>query len=259
MTVDLTRDGHIATLTLNRPDALNAFNSVQLQTFLDRLDEVRNDASVRVVILTGAGERAFAAGADIKEMVDLDRDGGLAFGRLGHAITRGVETLPQPVIAAVNGFALGGGCELALGADIRLCSENAVFAQPEVSLGIPPGWGGSQRLVRAVGPGMAAELILSGRRVKAEEALRIGLVNAVYPLAELMPKAIELATSIAANSPLAVRASKRLMQLAFNGQVVSGLDTECNLFADAFATADQKEGMRAFVEKRTPAFSDEEA
>lgn len=259
MTVDLTRDGHIATLTLNRPDALNAFNSVQLQTFLDRLDEVRNDSSVRVVILTGAGERAFAAGADIKEMVDLDRDGGLAFGRLGHAITRGVETLPQPVIAAVNGFALGGGCELALGADIRLCSENAVFAQPEVSLGIPPGWGGSQRLVRAVGPGMAAELILSGRRVKAEEALRIGLVNAVYPLAELMPKAIELATSIAANSPLAVRASKRLMQLAFNGQVVSGLDTECNLFADAFATADQKEGMRAFVEKRTPAFSDEEA
>ena len=240
MTVDLTRDGHIATLTLNRPDALNAFDSVQLQTFLDRLDEVRNDSSVRVVILTGAGERAFAAGADIKEMVDLDRDGGLAFGRLGHAITRGVETLPQPVIAAVNGFALGGGCELALGADIRLCSENAVFAQPEVSLGIPPGWGGSQRLVRAVGPGMAAELILSGRRVKAEEALRIGLVNAVYPLAELMPKAIELATSIAANSPLAVRASKRLMQLAFNGQVVSGLDTECNLFADAFATADQK-------------------
>ena len=259
MTVDLTRDGHIATLTLNRPDALNAFDSVQLQTFLDRLDEVRNDSPVRVVILTGAGERAFAAGADIKEMVDLDRDGGLAFGRLGHAITRGVETLPQPVIAAVNGFALGGGCELALGADIRLCSENAVFAQPEVSLGIPPGWGGSQRLVRAVGPGMAAELILSGRRVKAEEALRIGLVNAVYPLAELMPKAIELATSIAANSPLAVRASKRLMQLAFNGQVVSGLDTECNLFADAFATADQKEGMRAFVEKRTPAFSDEEA
>jgi enoyl-CoA hydratase len=258
MTVDLARDGSVATITLNRPDALNAFNSAQLNEFVTRLAEVREDRTVRAVILTGAGDRAFAAGADIKEMVDLDRAGGLSFGRLGHAITRGVETLPQPVIAAVNGFALGGGCELALAADFRICSENAVFAQPEVGLGIPPGWGGSQRLVRAIGPGMAAELILTGRRVKAEEALRIGLVNAVYPGAELLDQARALATNIAANSPLAVRASKRLMQLAFNGQTVSGLDTELQLFADAFATVDQKRGMRAFVDKRSPVFTDDE-
>jgi enoyl-CoA hydratase len=168
-----------------------------------------------------------------------------------------VETLPQPVIAAVNGFAMGGGCELALACDFRVASENAVFGQPEVGLGIPPGWGGTQRLVRAIGPGMAAELILTGRRVKADEALRIGLVNAIFPQEDLLPKAAEMAETIARHSPLAVRSSKRLMQLAFNGQVVSGLDTELNAFADAFETADQPEGMRAFVEKRSPVFLDE--
>jgi enoyl-CoA hydratase len=218
--------------------------------------DIKSNRSVRAVILTGAGEKAFAAGADIKEMASLDRAAGLEFGRLGHAATRAVEVLPQPVIAAVNGFAMGGGCEIALGSDIRICSENAVFAQPEVGLGIPPGWGGTQRLVRAVGPGMAAELILTGRRVKAEEALRIGLVNAVYPIAELMDRARELAEQIAKNSPLAVRSAKRLMQLAFNGQTISGLDTELHAFADAFSTGDQKEGMAAFVEKRAPNFVD---
>jgi enoyl-CoA hydratase len=151
---------------------------------------------------------------------------------------------------------MGGGCELALAADIRLASENAVFGQPEVGLGIPPGWGGTQRLVRAVGPGMAAEMILTGRRVKADEALRIGLVNAVLPLAELLQKAREMADAIAKNSPLAVRSAKRLMQLAFNGQVTSGLDTELQGFADSFGTADQIEGMTAFIEKRSPVYSD---
>jgi enoyl-CoA hydratase len=256
MAVDLTVDGPIATVTLNRPEALNAFNTQQLHDVVSTFREVAETPSIRVVILTGSGEKAFAAGADIKEMVGLDRTGGLEFGRLGHAATRCVEVLPQPVIAAVNGFAMGGGCEIALGADIRICSENAVFAQPEVSLGIPPGWGGSQRLVRAVGPGIAAEMILTGRRVKAEEALRIGLVNAVYPLSELLPRANELAMQISRNSPLAVRSAKRLMQLAFNGQVISGLDTECEAFADAFATDDQKEGMSAFVEKRPAEFRD---
>jgi len=256
MTIELTRDGHVATITLSRPEALNAFNTAQLRDLLAVLAEVKTDVGIRAVVLTGAGERAFAAGADIKEMADLDRAGGLAFGRLGHAITRGVETLPQPVIAAVSGFALGGGCELALASDLRLASENAVFAQPEVTLGIPPGWGGSQRLVRAVGPGFAAEMILSGRRVKADEALRIGLVNAVYPQSELLPRARALADQIASNSPLAVRASKELMRVAFNGQAISGLDTELNLFADAFATTDQKEGMRAFIEKRSPTFEE---
>jgi enoyl-CoA hydratase len=257
MAVDVAVEGGIAIVTLNRPEALNAFNTQQLKDAVAVLASLKENRSVRAVIMTGAGERAFAAGADIKEMVGLDRDGAMEFGRLGHALTRGVETLPQPVIAAVNGFAMGGGCEIALAADIRLASENAVFGQPEVGLGIPPGWGGTQRLVRAVGPGMAAEMILTGRRVKADEALRIGLVNAVYPLAELMPRAREMAEAIAKNSPLAVRASKRLMQLAFNGQVTSGLDTELHAFANSFGSADQGEGMSAFIEKRSPVYVDE--
>ncbi|MDQ2684004.1 MAG: enoyl-CoA hydratase-related protein, partial [Chloroflexota bacterium] len=153
MTVDLAINDRIAIVTLNRPEALNAFNTQQLKEVVGAFGRISEDRSVRAVILTGAGEKAFAAGADIKEMVNLDREGGLQFGRLGHAATWAVESLPQPVIAAVNGFAMGGGCELALAADIRICSENAVFAQPEVGLGIPPGWGGSQRLTRAVGPG----------------------------------------------------------------------------------------------------------
>jgi enoyl-CoA hydratase len=254
--VEVTIDGAIATVTLNRADALNAFNTQQLRDAIAAFAALKQDRTVRAVVLTGAGEKAFAAGADIKEMVALDRAGAMEFGRLGHGLTRSVETLPQPVIAAVNGFAMGGGCELALAADIRLASENAVFGQPEVGLGIPPGWGGTQRLVRAVGPGMAAEMILTGRRVKADEALRIGLVNAVLPLAELLQKAREMADAIAKNSPLAVRSAKRLMQLAFNGQVTSGLDTELQGFADSFGTADQIEGMTAFIEKRSPVYSD---
>lgn len=257
MAVDVTRDGAIATVTLNRPDVLNAFNTEQLRAVIEVFRAIKEDSTVRAVILTGAGEKAFAAGADIKEMVDLDRTGAYEFGKLGHAATRAVETLPQPVIAAVNGFAMGGGCEIALAADFRIASENAVFGQPEVGLGIPPGWGGTQRLVRAVGPGFAAEMILTGRRVKADEALRVGLVNAVVPLAELMAKATELATMIAKSSPRAVRSSKRLMQLAFNGQVASGLSTEHNAFADAFASNQQTEGMRAFIEKRQPSFDDD--
>lgn len=254
MAIDLERRGPVAIVTMNRPEALNAFNGEQLRLLAETFDEIGTDAEIRCVILTGAGERAFAAGADIKEMKDLDGVSGLAFGRAGHRATRSVEELPQPVIAAVNGFALGGGCELALAADIRLASENAVFAQPEVTLGIPPGWGGSQRLPRLVGPGLASELIFTGRRVKSEEALRIGLVNAVYPLDQLMDVAIQLAESIAANSPLAVRSAKQLIRLAFNGQTTNGLDSEARAFGEAFTTADQKEGMTAFVEKRAAAF-----
>lgn len=256
MAIDVQRNGPIALVTMNRPEALNAFNQEQLRLIVETFDALAGDGSVRCVILTGAGDRAFAAGADIKEMKDLDVEGGMAFGRLGHRATRAVEELPQPVIAAVNGFALGGGCELALAADIRLGSENAVFAQPEVSLGIPPGWGGSQRLTRLVGPGIASEIILSGRRVKAEEALRVGLLNSVWPADQLLPEALKLAGSIAANSPLAVRSAKQLIRLAFNGQTIDGLATEARAFGAAFATADQKEGMTAFVEKRTAVFVD---
>lgn len=256
MTVDLCIDEGVATITMNRPQALNAFNSAQLELLLSVVRDVASNQTVRVAILTGAGERAFAAGADIKEMVALDAIEGLAFGRRGHAVANALEAMPQPVIAAVNGFAFGGGCELALACDIRIASENARFAQPEVGLGIPPGWGGSQRLPRLVGPGLASELILTGRHVFADEALRIGLVNAVHPLDQLMPAAQEMARSIARNSPRAVRAAKALMKLAYQDAPGAGLDAEVRAFGAAFETADQREGMTAFVEKRAAVFQD---
>ncbi len=182
MAVDIEMRGRVAIVTMNRPEALNAFTGDQLRELAQVFGTIADNREIRAVVLTGAGEKAFAAGADIKAMAEMDQRAGIEFGRLGHAATRAIEECPQPVIAAVNGYALGGGCEVAISADIRYASENAVFAQPEVTLGIPPGWGGSQRLPRLVGPGMAAEMILSGRRVKAEEALRIGLVNRVTPL-----------------------------------------------------------------------------
>jgi enoyl-CoA hydratase len=256
VTVDLGIDEGIATITMNRPQALNAFNSAQLDLLLSVVRDVAANPNVRVAILTGSGERAFAAGADIKEMVALGATEGLAFGRRGHAVANALEAMPQPVIAAVNGFAFGGGCELALACDIRIASENARFAQPEVGLGIPPGWGGSQRLPRLVGLGIASELILTGRHVFADEALRIGLVNAVHPLAQLMPAAQEMARSIAKNSPRAVRSAKSLMKLAFQGAPGAGLDADAHTFGAAFETADQREGMSAFVEKRTAIFQD---
>ena len=255
MAVEIEVVDGVATVTMSRPEALNAFNTEQLKTMIDAFRKVRDDASVSCVILTGSGERAFAAGADIKEMAGKSPDEGLEFGRLGHTMTNTVESMSKPVIAAVNGFALGGGSELALACDIRLASENAVFAQPEVSLGIPPGWGATQRLTRLVGPGIAAEIIFTGRRVKADEALRIGLVNAVYPLDQLLDEARKIASQIAKQSPRAVAAAKSLMQLAFNGQMRSGLDTEASVFGQAFGTEDQREGMNAFVEKRTPSFT----
>src|SRR5918997_1463163 len=215
MAVDIEIDEGIAVVTMNRPQALNAFNSEQLDLLGAAFHQLGKDRSVRVVILTGAGDRAFAAGADIKEMVDLSPAGGIAFGRKGQVLTSAVERLPQPVIAAVNGYAFGGGCEIAIACDIRLASENARFAQPEVGLGIPPGWGGSQRLPRLIGPGLAAEMIYTGRQVHADEALRIGLVNAVHPLDRLMPAAREMAAQIARNSPAAVRAAKSLIGLVF--------------------------------------------
>jgi enoyl-CoA hydratase len=250
------RDG-IAIVTINQPDKLNALNSERLQALTERIDEAAANSQVRVIVLTGAGDRAFVAGADIREMAALTPEQATAFGRLGHAATSALENAPQPVIAAVNGFALGGGCELALACDIRLAAEHAVFAQPEVSLGIPPGWGGTQRLPRVVGPGLAAELIFSGRRVDAAEALRIGLVNAVYSAADLLPKALELAESIVANSPRSVREAKRLLALARGATAKADLATEEHVFVAAFGTDDQIEGMTAFLEKRAPIFTDE--
>jgi enoyl-CoA hydratase len=254
--VEVERSGGVATVTISRPEALNAFNSAQLNDLLAAVRSLRDDAAVRAVVLTGAGDRAFAAGADIKEMVSLSPAEALPFARLGHAVASAIEGLPQPVIAAVNGYAFGGGCEIALACDLRLAAETAQFAQPEVGLGIPPGWGGTQRLPRLIGPGLAAEFILTGRRVKADEALRIGLVNAVYPSDRLLDEARALAASIAAASPRAVRAAKRLMGLAFAGAPGVGLASEAELFAESFGTADQREGMAAFIEKRTARFDD---
>ena len=252
MSIDITRDGSIATVTLNRPEALNAFDQAALSDLLRAFRTLGADQTVRAIILTGAGDRAFAAGADIKAMATLNVQAARAFGALGQAVTRTIETVPQPVIAAVNGFAFGGGCEVALACDIRLAAANAVFAQPEVSLGIPPGWGGTQRLPRLVGPGIAAELILSGRRVKADEALRIGLVNAVHDPAGLLPAANELGGKIAANSRSAVAAAKQAMAMAWGSDLTGGLLTELDAFAMSFATDDQREGMAAFLEKRQP-------
>jgi enoyl-CoA hydratase len=257
MAVDIETGEGIAVITMNRPQALNAFNSEQLDFLTAALRTVGQDRAVRVVILTGAGERAFAAGADIKEMAAMTRAEGLAFGRKGHALMNTVELLPQPVIAGVNGYAFGGGCELAIACDIRLASTNARFAQPEVGLGIPPGWGGSQRLPRLIGPGFAAEMIFTGRHVTAEEALRIGLVNAVHPADELLMAAREIAGQIARNSPAAVRAAKRLMSQAFAGNPAAGLALEVAGFAAAFAHPDRAAGMTAFIEKRAATFADD--
>jgi enoyl-CoA hydratase len=253
--VDVEAIDAVATITLSRPEAYNAFNTDQLHALLSTFQRLADDPAVRCVILTGAGDKAFAAGADIKEMADKSPAEGLAFGELGHAAMNALEALPQPTIAAVNGVALGGGCEISMACDIRLAGENAVFAQPEVTLGIPPGWGGTQRLTRLVGPGYAAELIFTGRRVKADEALRIGLVNAVYPADKLLSEAQALAGRIARNSPAALAAAKQAMKLALNGDTEAGLHHELELFGQAFGTPDQREGMHAFIEKRAPVFS----
>jgi enoyl-CoA hydratase len=255
MSIDVDRQGHIATVTINRPDKLNALDAGGLRELRARFDELSADRNIRAIVLTGAGDRAFVAGADIGAMAEYTAAEGREFGELGHAATRAIELASQPVIAAVNGFALGGGCELALACDIRIASTNAVFAQPEVSLGIPPGWGGSQRLLRAVGPGMASELIFTGRRVDAVEALRIGLINSVYEPDRLMSAATALAGAIASNSPVNVRAAKRLIAMT-RGDDQPGLDAEASAFAEAFTIRDRREGMHAFLERRKPSFND---
>lgn len=257
MPIDLERTGAVATITVNNPDRLNALNSGLLTELYAAIRAVAKDDAIRAIIFTGAGDRSFIAGADISEMAGLSEHEALAFGRLGHAVGAAFEQAPQPVIAAVNGFALGGGCELALAADFRLASENAVFAQPEVGLGIPPGWGGTQRLVRAVGEGFAAEMIYTGRRVKADEALRVGLVNRVVPQGEVMEAARLAAVAIANNAGGAVRLSKRLIQRSREAAPVAALAEEAHAFASVFGRHDQREGMGAFLAKREVAFDHE--
>ena len=243
------QDGFVGVITINRPKALNALNSDVLKELDACLDGI-NLETTRVLILTGAGEKSFVAGADIGEMSTLTKAEGEAFGKIGNDVFRKLETFPIPVIAAINGFALGGGCEISMSCDIRICSENAVFGQPEVGLGITPGFGGTQRLARIIGVGKAKEMIYAATNVKAEEAYRIGLVNAVYSLEELMPAAKKLAGKIAKNAPIAVRACKKAINEGLDAVMDEAIVIEEKLFGSCFETEDQKEGMKAFLEKR---------
>ena len=247
--INYEAEGEIGILTINRAEALNALNSQVLDELEAALEAV-DLKIIRVLILTGAGEKAFGAGADIGEMRGLTKAEGEAWGRKGNGIFRKIETFPIPVIAAVNGFALGGGCELSMSCDIRICSENAVFGQPEVGLGITPGFGGTQRLARIVGVGRAKELIYGAGKIKADEAYRIGLVNHVYPLNELMPAAKKMAYAIARNAPIAVRNSKKAINDGIQTGMEEAMAIEEKLFGDCFETHDQREGMAAFLEKR---------
>ncbi len=240
-------------MTISRPEALNALDSSVLGDIAAAAEKVRNDEDIRVLVVTGEG-KAFVAGADIGEMKSLNADEGRAFGLKGQAALTAIEELPIPVIAAVNGFALGGGCELSLCADIRIASEKAKFGQPEVGLGITPGFGGTQRLPRVIGLSKAMELILTGRMIKADEALSIGLVDKVVPPEALMDEALALANVIAANAPVAVRNSKAAIRRFTGASLRADLEKEAELFGACFATHDQKMAMEAFVTKteKTP-------
>ena len=246
--IDVARDGGVATVTIDRQDALNALDVATLTELRDRLGEVAADSGVRAVVLTGAGEKAFVAGADIKYMSGLGTEQAKAWGALGHEAGQLLETMPKPTIAAINGFALGGGCELALACDLRYASAHAMLGQPEINLGIVPGWGGTQRLARVCRIGVAKDLVFTGRTIGAEEALRVGLVNAIAD--PVLDRALETARELAAKSPVALALAKRLVNLA-----PGALEREAEEFGDLFASEDAKEGLAAFVEKRAPSFT----
>jgi enoyl-CoA hydratase len=240
-------------LTIDREEALNALDVETLTALRDRLRELAGDSDVRVVVLTGAGEKAFAAGADIKYMSGLDVSQAKAWGSLGHEAADLLETMPKPTIAACNGFALGGGCELALACDLRYASSRARFGQPEINLGIIPGWGGTQRLARVTSLGFAKELIYTGRVIDAEEALAHGLVDAIHD--PVIEKALEAARLLAAKSPVALKAAKDLVNRALQGDHRANLRGEAEWFGELFASEDAREGLAAFVEKREPRFT----
>ncbi len=248
------RKDQIGYVTFNRPKVLNALNRKTMEELGALLARAREDAEVRVLILTGAGEKAFVAGADINELAQRTPVDGKDFSIFGQGVFRMLETLGKPSIAAINGFALGGGCELALACTIRLASRTAKLGQPEVKLGIPPGYGGSQRLARLCGKGVAQELCLTGEMIAAEEALRLGLVNHVYELAELLPAAEALAKKIIANAPLAVRYTMEAIEHGLEMSQEEGLFLEATLFGLCCATDDMREGTRAFLEKRPAQF-----
>ena len=249
--VNVDLQGAVAVLTIDRPKALNALNPEVLADLKAAFEGIDQNA-VRCVVLTGAGDKSFVAGADIGSMSTMTKAEGEAFGKLGNDIFLMIEGFPLPVIAAVNGFALGGGCELAMSCDIRICSDNAMFGQPEVGLGITPGFGGTQRLDRLVGMGMAKQLLYTARNIDAAEALRIGLVNAVIPQAELLDAALKMAGQIAKNAPIAVRACKKAVNEGMQVSIDKAVDIEEKLFGDCFETHDQVEGMACFLSREKP-------
>jgi enoyl-CoA hydratase len=244
----------VGIVTLNRPEALNALSLEMLDQLDGVLDIVERDTEIRALIITGAGEKAFSAGADIGAMREATALEARAYAQRGHQVINRVEAFPRPIIAAVNGYALGGGCEFSLACDIRLASDRATFGQPEVNLGIMPGWGGTQRLARATSPGFAKELIFTGRMCPASEAHAMGLANHVYPHGELMDHALELAQQIAGKPTWAIAAAKEVINLALEGDLRGHLARELDAFALAFTTQDQREGMAAFLEKRPAKF-----
>lgn len=252
--VILETEGNLATITINRPKALNALNSDTLRELDIVIDSIENNSDIYCVIVTGAGQKAFVAGADIAEMKDLNSTEGEEFGLLGNKVFRRLETLDKPVIAAISGFALGGGCELAMACDIRIASEKARFAQPEAGLGITPGFGGTQRLPRLVGTGKAKELIYTCAMINAEEALRIGLVNKVVPVESLMDEAKKMANSIITNAPIAVKLCKDAINRGTQVDMDSAIKVEAEDFGRCFDSEDQLEGMTAFLEKRAKNF-----
>lgn len=246
-------DNSIAVIAINRPEALNALNSTVIEELEKLIDDLEKNEGIRAMILTGEG-RAFVAGADIGEQYPLNVAEGRKWGQRGSKLMRRIEMLEFPTIAAVNGFALGGGCEIAMSCDIILASEKAKFGQPEVSLGITPGFSGTQRLPRRIGVAMAKELIYSGKMIKAQEAEKIGLVNHVYPADELMSSAIDMAKSFIKNAPIALKYSKACIDRGLQMDIDDGIAYENELFAMCFATEDQKSGMKAFLDKSSVVF-----
>lgn len=250
----LEKEDQVAILTVNRPKALNALNRDTLLDIKKAVEIVRDDPEVSVLIVTGAGDKAFVAGADITFMQEMTAVEGREFGLLGQAVFSLIESMEKPVIAAIKGFALGGGCELAMSCDFRIAADNAKFGQPEVGLGVTPGFGGTQRLPRLVGTGMAKQLLYTGDQIDANEALRIGLVNYVVPAGELMDYVKKIAKKIASRGQLAVRFCKVAVNEGMQTDINRSMTIEADLFGLCFATEDQKEGMKAFVEKRKADF-----
>ncbi|PSQ02833.1 enoyl-CoA hydratase [Halobacteriales archaeon QS_5_70_17] len=250
-TIRLDRDGDVATITVDRPDAMNALNTEVLEALLEALEEA---ADAQVLVLTGAGDRAFVGGADIAYMSELSVAEAQDYAELGHRVTDAVESFPGPVIAAINGYAFGGGCELALASDLRVASQNAVIGQTEVDLGIVPGWGGTQRLSRIVGDATARRMVFFGERVDAEDAQRLGLVGKVVAQSELDGHVAEMAEDLAEKPAFALRSAKEALNQVHESHLSAGLAYERRLWSGLFGTHDQREGMEAFVENRDPDF-----